>query len=460
MNPNKNLSTETLKLIVLISGINSIYLSILNAFSFSNFLYPSNYIFNSDLFADFIKVVVSYPGAKNLVLNPDFGLVATFTDYIGNNPYKGIDGLGAGVLTHFHLPPFTTLVSLTSLYLMHFFPPQLVFYFGLVLLVIALYKLFGFVIESPIEKLIWGLCFILSYPFLFLLQRGNLFSGITTMLIIFFTFCILKNKKILLGLICMAVAINIRPNAVFFLPILLLSTNCRWLIRLLGLFLLVTTIFVLSTFMAASIYQDYSLINFIKGLAIYHEGYIVGAAGDAYNSSFFSLLKMIFGYSWFIETIGSLSGFLIIVISVVSYINNRIDSTTLIFMLCVAYMCGSTTFADYHLLIFMLPILMIRLDQGRFNDSQKCTDSFLYARLIIFWACIFILSPKNYLFDNNGISIFVLLNPLVAIFSVSLLFLIKILPPGRGGLVCSLNSRINESQISFFTKRTNSQLEG
>ena len=245
--------------------------------------------------------MVSYPGAENLTLNPDFGLIKILTDYIENNPYKGIEGLGAGVLTHFHLPPFSTLLSLVSLSLMHFLPPQVVFYLALVLLLFAIYKLVGFIVENPKERLIWVLCIISSYPFLFILQRANLHSVICSILIMVFTFCVLKNKKIFLGLLCFAVAINMRPNAVFFLPVLLLSADSRWLIRLLGLFLIAITIFILSTFMAASIYADYSLINFIKGLAIYHEMYVVGSGGDGYNSSFFYLMKFAFGYSWFID---------------------------------------------------------------------------------------------------------------------------------------------------------------
>ena len=67
--------------------------------------YPSTYIFKGDLFGDFIKVVVSYPGANILNINSHFGLIDIFSEYIRNNPYKGVDSLGAGALTHFHLPP-------------------------------------------------------------------------------------------------------------------------------------------------------------------------------------------------------------------------------------------------------------------------------------------------------------------------------------------------------------------
>ncbi len=422
MNPNKSLSIEILKLIILISGINAIYLSILNAFSFSGFSYPSSYIYNGDLFADFIKVVVSYPDAKNLLINSNFGLVDIFTDYIGSNQYKGLDGLEAKALTHFHLPPFTTMVSLSSLSLMHFIPPQVVFYIALVVVFFAVYKLIGFVFDSTREKLTWMLCFIFSYPFLFLLQRGNFFSVATSILVMFFTFCILKNKKILLGLLCMALALNIRPNAIFFLPILLLVINGRWFIRLLEIFLMATCIFAFSAILASSIYPDYSLANFIKGLAIYHDGYVVGRGGDGYNSSFFSLLKIAFKYSWFIESIGSLLGFLIAGIAAICFIKNKVDSTALIFMLCVAYMCGSTTFADYHLLIFMLPLLKICVDEEILDPYTKRRGELLKVSMVIFWSCIFMLSPKNYLFDQNGVSVFILLNPMVGIFSVALLF--------------------------------------
>ena len=383
--------------------------------------YPSTYIFKGDLFGDFIKVVVSYPGAKNLNINSHFGLMDIFSDYIKNNPYKGVDGLGAGVLTHFHLPPLTTLVSLASLSLMHVLPPQLVFYLALALVLFLTFVIINFLVIKINEKLILLFCFFASYPFLFALQRGNLFSVVTSLAIFYFVLSTLKNKNIFLGLLCMAIALNIRPNAIFFFPILILAPNHRWLFRLFGLLALTVTIFILSIFIDALIYPDYSLISFIKGLSIYHIIYVIGTGGDSYNSSIFNLLKILFHYSWFLEFIGLVSGILILGIAVLGYIKRLLDSTSLIFILCVAYMCGTSTFADYHLLIFMLPVTIICSDITKLSSSQTGIKGLPQTYWIIYFTCIFILAPKNYIFNQNGISIFILLNPLIAIISISLL---------------------------------------
>jgi hypothetical protein len=305
---------------------------------------------------------------------------------------------------------------------MNFFLPQLVFYFSLSLIIFLTFLLINFAISGANDRLILLFCFFASYPFLFALQRGNLFSVITSLGIIFFTLTILKNKNIFFGLLCLAIAINIRPNAFFFLPILLLMPNHRWLIRLLVLLALTATIFILSYLIDSLVYPDYSLINFIKGLSIYHSISVIGAGGDSYNSSIFYLMKFLFNYSWFLEFIGLFSGFLILVIAVLGYLKKLIDSTSFIFILCASYMCGTSVFADYHLLIFMLPIVIICSNVEKISPLRASLKDLSQPSWIIYFTCIFILSPKNYIFNQSGISIFVLLNPLMAIVGISLVF--------------------------------------
>ena len=420
MTPPSNIALQSLKLIFLFSAINAIYVSLLQAFNLSD---QVSYIFSKDQFGDFIKVVLSYPGGKDLMVNGNFGLLELFREYANHNPYSGMAGFSSNGITHFHLPPFTTLISLLSLNLMWFIPPQIVFYSSVFLVTIGLVLLTKFVTQDSKQSWVWAACLLCSYPFLFALQRGNLFSLFTTVLASFFVISILRKKKVLLGLLCLALAVNIRPNIIFLLPALVLLPKEFWLRKVMIFVISSLIIFFLSVWIDASLYPDYTLEIFLKGFAIYHSLYVAGGGGDAYNSSLFGLLKALSGYSKRAEIIGLIVGVLVTGFVVFGSLAKKIDKTTSIFLLCIACMLSTAIFADYHLLLFFLPLfaMSMEMEDGPSTFSEK-RSMVNISQAIIFFTCIFLLSPKNYWFVDD-VSLLILLNPIVAVLStVTLIF--------------------------------------
>jgi hypothetical protein len=419
MTPPSITALSSLKLIFLFSAINAIYVSLLQAFSLSD---QVSYVFTKDLFGDFIKVVLSYPGGKDLVVNGNFGLLELFREYANHNPYSGMAGFSSNGITHFHLPPLTTLLSLLSLNLMWFIPPQIVFYLSVCLVTLGLIWLTRFVTQDSHQGWIWAACLLCSYPFLFALQRGNLFSLLVSILIFFFVISILRNKNILLGVICLAIAVNIRPNTIFLLPALVFLPNEFWLKKITIFVFVSLLVFFLSTWIDHSLYQDYSLEIFLKGLAVYHSMYVVGGSGDAYNSSLLGLLKALSGYSKRAEIIGLIVGVVVVGFAVFGFLTKKFDKTATIFLLCIACMLSTAVFADYHLLLFFLPLFAMSIEAkdalSKFSEKNEVEN---ISKGIIFCACIFLLSPKNYLFVGD-VSILILLNPVIAV--VSTIFLI------------------------------------
>jgi hypothetical protein len=398
---------KTLLLILFISGINAIYLSIAHAFEWAA---PTSYLPVGDLFADFIKVVVSYPGHENLEINNNIGLEKLFKEFIANNPYGGITNLTTNSFTHFHLPPLTTLLSLVSLELMHYFPPQTIFYFLIFIILFTAYIVLGRISDTRIQEFSWLACFVASYPFLFMLQRGNLFSAATTLCIIFFIISAIKNKLLGLGIIMFSIAINIRPNAIVFFPILLLAGN-KYLARNIIITLTYTIfIFILSNIISTVIYNDYSITNFFKALGIYHKIYVVDGGGTLYNSSIYLILKLILHNSRTAEFIGLLIALLVSGVITFRAYYHKVNVATFIFFLCSAYAYISPVFADYHLLIFIMPIIAIKMCGENKNTRP------------IYYSCIFLLSPKNY-YIYNDVSVIELLNPLIILGTCSYIFI-------------------------------------
>lgn len=412
LNP-KNISVTTLKVIFTLSAANAIFLSIAYALDIGN----NSYIFVGDRFGDFLKVVLSYPGSSEINLSKKFGLFGLISDYINNNPYKGIDGLNAGGLTHFHMPPLTTAVSLINLSLMGHITPQLDFYLMVCLVFLSVVGVASASGVGAKEKLIWAACIFMSYPFLFILQRGNLFSAATTILIIFYLLLIYRKSHINIALILLALAVNIRPNALVFILFLAVLQDKSMPKRLILFLTAVTAIFFVSLEFVGWLYPDYSIDAFLRGLKIYHTLYVVGDGGFGYSSSLYTFMKYFFGYNISYEIFGFVFPIIFLIIALAQFINHRIDLISYLFVICGTYMLSSSVFADYHLLVFIAPVIFQGLQNTNLPHLEYQPK---LVSLTIFGVCCFLLSPKNYIF-TEGISLLVLLNPIIMLSSIILI---------------------------------------
>lgn len=408
---SQTFSKYCFRILLLCSAINAMYLSILFAFEI---IPPHNYIYQGDLFADFLKVVLSYPLASTLKIQDGSALGNLASLYLTHNPYAGVDGLDSGLLTHFHLPPLTTVIGLGSVNLMTAFGVAPVF-FGLLILVFLLFILFAkYISQNTNDWKYWACCFLLAYPFLFALQRGNLFSLITTLLIFLYVVLVFNKKYLTVAILCLAIAINIRPNAIFFLPLLLTLGFYSGIKRIVYCVFLAGTVFFTCLVLAHGLYPDYDLTSFLKGLAIYHQEHVLGDGGDAFNSSPFILIKKGLGYHYLAELFGTIFSIAITLSAAYLSLKKLLDPIGLLFVLSIAYLCGSPVFGDYHLMIFFIPIISMAV---YLQDRQSKLSLSVQDRRILM-ACLFLLASKNYWFSGSGLSWLVLFNPLLAVLSV------------------------------------------
>jgi hypothetical protein len=406
------LSSHALRLIFTITGANAIFLSIAYALELSR---RGTHIFSGDLYADFLKVVLSYPGAAHAAAKPGWGLDWLISGYLHEQVYQStLQALENGSLTLFHLPPLTTSFCLGVLQAMQSIGIQPAFYVLYLLLFYCFWRISRQTGRGA-NRRVFGLV-LLSYPFLFMLQRGNLFAGATSLLIIQSLLLVQRRAKLDFAAILLAIAVNIRPNALIFAIALILIPDGR-AFRRLGIFLLSSgTIFFSTLLLAHSMYPDYSLMTFRKGVETYHRMYVAGGGGLAYSSSFHSLLQALrFPLNWHRELVATLATLGILLHAWRSRVFNNSGIAIPSFILCSIYVLGSSVFADYHLLVFLGPLMLMIIEQDDRLPALKPGSARMSAHYA-FMACCLMLSPKNFIFSGD-VPLLTLLNPLILAYS-------------------------------------------
>jgi hypothetical protein len=228
-----------------------------------------------------------------------------------------------------------------------------------------------------------------------------------------------RNERFFLAILLLAIAVNIRPNAVIFVFALLIAHNRPKGIGFIYFICLSSLIFLSSLFISNILYPDYTTRHFLDGLQIYHSIYVIGDGGLAYSSSLLGAFKVVFGYSRYSELMISLIGAFVVLYATFRLVKNNLSNTAYIFILCAIYTLCSSVFADYHLMVFFAPVMFLYLDN---NKTPYQTSGFLAQREfeLVLFSCIFQLIPKNYYFYHE-ISLQAILNPLVLVSAVTLL---------------------------------------
>ena len=397
-------------IIFLFTSLNSIFNTLLFSMGYG-FPYTT-FLFNpADRFADYFKGIFSYPEAANLHIEVTSRFTELLNSYLHNNPYNGVGAALNGQLSNLHSPPLGTLLGLLNLKLMHYVNSLLlfssIFFVGFALA----YRFLSSISASKEDSIYLFLALLLSYPCLFMITRGHIYSGITSLSLLIFIVLMFQDRKKYLGLVLLAIAVNLRPNAIIFLLALGICES-RILKKDIPIFIGLTTfIFLTSLFFTNKIYTDYTLSNFLLGVSVYHNLYVIGNSGIAFGSSLFGPLKVIFGYSKFIEALPILIAGIIVAISWINLRNNKDSKIAFLFILCSTYVLGSAVIADYYLTVFFAPLLCIYLNQKSW-EYQRTSPLLNTEILIVFFASLMVLCPKNYIYIKHT-SIQVLLNPLL-----------------------------------------------
>lgn len=364
-----------------------------------------------DVFADFFKYILSFPGGAQVPASDLFGLGERIAWYQAHPNYTGIEGLAQGRLTHLHGTPLTVLACLAAVRAMAWIDPALLFAALLTALAgwwIALSARFA---RDRREAAAWSLAGLLSYPAAMVLLRGNLYAGAAGILIVQALLAALRGRSAAAA-IPLALACCIRPNAAVFLLPLLALRPAEWratLVRFVGLGGAVSLVALAA---AHALYPDYSLATFRAALDLYYRSYVVNDLGVNYGSSAYGALKHLFGYRPGLDTLALIPAAVIGVATLALAIRGRLQPASLIFLTAAAYTLGSTIIADYPLLPFLAaPMALAR--EGK-------PDVRGWAILL---ASALVLSPKN-LWFADGTSPQDIVNPAVLL-AASLVVLVQ-----------------------------------
>lgn len=391
-------------------SLNAIFISLAPSFEVSN---KSTLLYVGDTYGDFIKTILSYPAANGIAVRNGEVLGKITNDSIKNNPFGGVDRLESGGVTTFGLMPLTTLHNLIVAEAMASISPGVVFLASLLALLLWYVMLAHKVSKDSMNAFILVLSIVLSYPFEFMAQRGNLASGYTSLLICAYFVWVVGRQSSMMAILFIALATNIRPNAAI-LSLFLLCYGSRAGVKMFFSYLLISiAIFFVSLSIDEIIYPSYGLSRFLKGVENYHNQYVVGDLGTAYNSSLFGLLKYLYGYNRHLEYAATLFPMAIAIMGVILYYKKRLSKISFAFTLCAAYASGTAVFANYHLLSFAAIFYAVLYEQKLGMDSYQSSDYGRKEINITILAVCALLVHKSYIFDV--VSFMDFLNPVICI---------------------------------------------
>lgn len=240
----------------------------------------------NDLFADYFKFILSFPGGDHVSPNSVFGLTELDIHPPARNPYRGIDGLHEGGLSHLGMP-LTVLFCLVSVKAMHFIGGGGAFVVTYSLLALYWAKVAMGWARTRDEGFSWFLIGLLSYPALMIIARGNVYAGFAGVMLVHAMLLGSRRSAPILAAVLLAVVINLRPNVILFgLPLLFFYwPHVR---RLVPLFCLAGGgVFLASLVLANQLYPDYTFHSFSASLGFYYRSYVVGDDGLAMGSSLY-----------------------------------------------------------------------------------------------------------------------------------------------------------------------------
>jgi hypothetical protein len=355
-----------------------------------------------DRFGDFFKLTFSYPGAPSHPAASYWGMDDLLARHSADvKRFEGTD------VNHFHVPPIPTLLALAARRLMSLVDPVLLF---LGFVTAALTALFSTVLRaSPAGRT--GVAFatvaLLGYPTLLAIDRGHFFSLICAILMIGATLRTLRDgPSDGWAILMFAVALNIRPNAgviplALFLGRAGLSFRSAMLVGAASLGL-----FVGGLALAHQVYPAYTFDSFLAGLRDYGKDYAGGDIGYPNGSSLYGMLRAPFGYGAWMLAPPFFVGGLLLAAAILEARQGVLRPAECLFVTLCAYVLGSHVFADYHLLVFIIPLVLVAREKGPLDRSGWA----------IALASGLMLAPKNFIFvvhDNIAWSWQVIANPVI-----------------------------------------------
>jgi len=385
-----------------------------------------------DLFADYIKLVASYPGQAAVKI--DAWLPANWSQiirgYLATNPYGSNPLLVHQGLAHFGLPPLAQIFYVFSRQLIGRIGAATGLIGSLLIGVLWLMWCTKQAINTRQDRLLFASFSMLVFPSLLLLTRGNVSSLYSSLAVCSaFLLALQPFRASVLPIILLSLATGLRPNNIVYLPLLsIVSAQARPRAGRLRLLILYGAVMAASLALFFSVlhwmYPSFTLDRFIASYKWIAQNYDTSSGNVLFVSSPLQIanafLVKVLGpirAQWilpFVRVGLLLSGLGICLCSFLLRLRERLSIPASILLCTAGMIIASPWFVDYHLLILITPLLCsAAIEQGSpvsvkasaetGKGGLSSVDSVLIVAMLI---------PKPFSFSslpNSG----ALINPLI-----------------------------------------------
>jgi len=353
-----------------------------------------------DFFADSIKSGLAQTSISHCLLSDpsvrDWPQI--FQRYLFHNDY-----LQPGWSIH-HSPPFSMLMLMGFAAILLVVPPTIlivmlasVYAAGTALVARLARAASGQQLALPLFMLI-----LLSFPSLFMLDRGNIHSGLTSLCVIFYVISAHKDRWKRPGWLALAVAINLRPNVAIFALLEFARTPDRRA-AIMGIFtaaVLSLGIAGISYLIAHAIDATYTPKSFLAALDLYRLNYVEGRSGFLWNSSlansgktirYFLDIEPFYSAPWTLAS--SILGLTAIAVLTMLAWFSRMGALGLTFSLAACSALFTPVLAEYHLLVFVSPLLLAVLSKPEAISTKILYRGLFYLGLLQFLCFLHWMGP-------------------------------------------------------------------
>jgi len=407
----------------------------------------SPFFSTADLFADYIKHIGSYSQLSSI--NVETWLPGwwreIFIAYLSNNPYSSKPELATLTLTHFHAPPLVVILAKSIANSLFIYPGVVTSYFIIISLIVILT---GFIVSLCFKearlRLVVTPAVLLLYPCVFAFTRGNIYAMLSSLSVVaaFLLIC-RRPSYMLLGTMLMCIAIGLRPNNLVFLPILCIlyrrlykDISPALYVLLFRSFLILIGSVLASTLIAGILYPNFSIPLFLRAYSFYQSMYEYGGAGIDYSSSLFQPVIVLtlflgrisapFNHPSLLPILKSAIYVLGISICVYSwrYMMGRNSNIPRGLLICsIGMIIFTPVFADYHLTILLLPILVAAFWDQHAGPSDEVLLERASLPFVDSLAVIILLIPKSFPLLPLKITAQTFINPSIMLAYITWMFL-------------------------------------
>ncbi len=400
----RNVDLAKVALCIIAGGTlaNAMFNAVMNALG-HGYPYTTFLFIPGDRWSDFFKLAFAYPIGS---VHPN--TILFMADHI--DTMKAIaNELRGTAINPDHMLPLATLLALLVRLGMTVASPIAIFAACLGVAAAIYVTMIKAMVVDPAQRSAWRAAGLLSYPALFMADRGHMFAFLCAVTLMPACWRMVRDRKLdMVSIALLATAANLRPNVLIVPAILFLALGLgRWrdCVRLgaVGLCLLLST-FVL----ANAVYPHYNLGSWMAGMEDYRRLYVEHPLSPGFTSSLPSALNLLFGYQPVFGRISLAFAASIAVVACNLARQGMLNDAGVLFVALAVMLIGLPAMGDYHLLPFLLPPMILA------SNGQPLSRG----DLIVFAASTFLLIPKNYLYGSDlGSDVWswqVVANPLVA----------------------------------------------